>query len=278
MPTNYFVPDGRDFENYFEPDPDGPVVEGFFAADGNYLRYAALSRGSKAGDVAHYRSDGLDVSNIWAGIGTVAYTVPVGDVGNYNGPFGQTCPITWDNGNHLRTYTQFTMRNNGTWDLMGYSTNFVDDRRANQNGGILQNDTNGRVLASGNWLARTGPGAGNGYTVEFVQEAFEWGRVDYPDYAGTANYQVNNARGAFNDQTGQLQNLGNFGLESDRAVLAMLDQIPTANNYSLRDRNAGLSRYNRGWIRVYVRRNGQTLLSFRVAWNNQNRWIKSNDA
>jgi hypothetical protein len=279
MATLYKVPDDRDFEDYFEPDPNGPSIPGYNGPDDQPLRFAALSRGSKFPDVQYRDANESDITNTWAGKGTVAYTVPsIGDLGNYNRPFGLTAPIDWDTGNHLRTRTQFTVRNNGTWDLYGFSTNFVDDTRRTHAGAILTNATNGLLLGNGNWLASPTAGGGNEYTVEFVQEGFDWGRVDYPDFSGTINYQSGNARGSFNDQTGSIQGLGTYALSGDCQFNGVLDQTPTTSNYSLRDKNAGLSRYNRGIVRVNIKRGGNTVLSFRVLFNNENRWLKTDDA
>ena len=64
-----------DFDALFDPDVmgDGPPATGY-ASNGVALRYAALKYGTKRADVG-FRTNGVDVANLWAAKGTAAYSI-----------------------------------------------------------------------------------------------------------------------------------------------------------------------------------------------------------
>lgn len=277
MPTSYFVPDGRDFDQYFEPDPTGPTVEGYFNGDGSPLRFADVNRGSKPADVAYYRGDGVDVSNVWAGIGTVAYTIPPGDMGSPN-PYLNTVPIRFFGvGARTYSYVEMVMRANGTIDVISFSTNFVDDTRRTLANQRAWNDNPARLVQQGQWLANIGGNTG-GYTVEFAQEGpLEWGWLDIPRNV-PMTYHPYEQRGAFSNYIGEIQGLGEFSLNGDVAVRGFFDQEGlSAGNGSLVDGNGALRLYNRGVVRCTIKRNGVPQQVFFFRFHNANQWFNTRD-
>ncbi len=273
MASLFYNAAGQDFDDLFEPDPNGPVADNFYRADGSPLRYASLSYGSRIGDVNHYLSDGRDLASIWAGRGTVAYTVgSIGDMGSYDNIVAYAPSVDWYPA-HCRTSCDFILRRNGTWQFIQYSRNFRARAVRTRSGAVGYLYPEGSVVAQGNWAQNPRGDFGDAYTVDFVQEAFEWGRVDYPGSAGQLVYQPNNTNSKVDNLTGSIEGLGtNIPLWDDRVFRGVLDQNTTANMNGQRDRNAGWSTYNRGIVRVYIKRNGATVLTFRVLFNNQNRF------
>lgn len=284
---------GTGFDQLFEPDANGVSIPGFYGADGQLLKFASLANGSKIANVEHYHPDGPDVTNYWAGAGTVAYTYPLGDIGTYDVTANMIQPVNW--GNRITSSFDLYMKSDGTYQIWRFGTNWVDDTRSSNSQNIINPGVPGQSVpagqpagtpvgvlwSQGKWLQTPGAGKGAAYTMEVSVEASEWGRTDYAFVPPTSwYYNVNLDYGVFNTDAGVVTNVGTHSLASDVIIRGLLDQTPLANNYHDPniDRNGGLSRYWRGRVRIKIFRNGVLALSFRFLFHTQNRWINSDDA
>lgn len=109
--TTYFNRAGATFDDLFEPDPEGVTIPGFYASNGTtLLKYAPLSKGEKIANVEHYHGSGPDVTNYWAGKGTVRYVTPVIPFGYMN--------ASWTYNARGVTFVQITMMRDGRWQMM----------------------------------------------------------------------------------------------------------------------------------------------------------------
>lgn len=274
--SNYELRNGGSFLDAFEPDPSGPTITGYEDASGNLLRFAPISAGSKGPNVEYYTENDIDVSNIWAQKGSVAYTVPsLADVGNYDAPYTQVASVTRDAGQRLSSKYELVMQADGYLILKLTTTNFQNDTNlATQTGTRLYNYPNGLEVYRTNWAASPAPGVGSGYTVSFYLENTQWGRVNYPVVPPTMSNRIVEAGstlGSLTTYDGSVTGLGeNFPLSSDCSVFGLLDHTLTAA--APLDPNGGLSRYYRGIVRVVIRRNGVDALTFRFRFFNENRF------
>lgn len=73
MTTLFFNRANVDFDDLFERDPAGVAIPGFNDEFNNPLLFASIELGTKIADVEHYHPTPphLDVTNYWAGKGTV---------------------------------------------------------------------------------------------------------------------------------------------------------------------------------------------------------------
>lgn len=278
MASLYFNRANVDFDDLFEPDSSGVTIPGFYEADGvTLLKYASVANGSKIADVEHYTSGGADVSTVWAGKGTVSYVKAMPDLGAYDSTLIMVVPINF--ATRMRASLELTMANDGTYKVVLYGTNFIDDTRVS-NGQNVTNPADGVVMQSGQWLIKTGAGKGAGYTLETSIGNTEWGRTDYNVIPPTSwVYQANSYLGSLNTYTGTTEGIGSFSLDTTRVVKGILDMTPTGNNdnSSCKDKNGGFSRYWRGRINCRVLRNGVVMDTFVFSFHVQLRWTNTGD-
>lgn len=274
MSNLYMRLDGVGFDDLFEPDPNGVQIPGFYAADGvTLLRYAPLSAGSKIADVTHFHPDGPDVTNYWAGKGTVAYVVPsMPDIGGYDFPFSNADSVDWYPARVLNRIV-FAMKRDGTYSLRMYTRNFVaivvKTKKGNNLGYLYPDGVN---LNLGNWAESPRPDFGDGYTIDYTLEHSEYGRwwirVNHVDHQFQPGIY-----GGFDNQIGTITGIGTgLTLDQDRVIEVMADMNATRNNWDQRDPNAALRRYNRGRVYCVVKRNGQPVLTFRYYYCMTNTW------
>lgn len=276
MATLYFNRANQDFDDLFEADASGATIPGYYASDGvTLLKYASVADGSKIADVEHYTAEGVDVTNVWAGKGTVSYVQAMPDVGQYDPTLIMVGPITF--ATRMRSSLELTMASDGTWKLMLYGTNFIDDTRTANNVNFT-NPADGVVLSAGNWLIQTGAGKGAGYTLETSVVNTEYGRTDYNVIPPTSwVYQVNSLMGHFNTYAGTTEGIGTFSLDTTRVVKGILDMTPTGDNSPYKDKNGAFSRYWRGQINCRILRNGVVMDTFVFSFHVQLRWSNTGD-
>lgn len=275
MTTLYTAADGLDFDDKYEQDSDGISIPGFYAADGvTLLKYAPLSKGGRTSDAGYYHPEGPDVSNYWAGKGTVTYTVAsMSDLGRYTFPMKQTGAAghveSW---NETYSSVEFTLRRNGTWAFYLYDTNYYNDKSmvSSPGGRTLLNYPEGVLLASGNWAQVPSSNFGDSYTVDFELEQYEWGWHNFPTTPATETntiFSANTVRGSWTlPVSGGVDGLGtNIPVNTDVTVRGRLGLDALGNgNGSYEDKNGGLSHYARGIIKVTIKRGGVQVLQFRV--------------
>lgn len=276
MTVNYRNSAGVDFDDLFEPEQSGNGAQdgAFRKSNGAPLRYAALSYGSKIANVNYRSSNGSDVTNLWAGKGSVSYINPIPNLGQYEPTPYMVQPATFMD--RLMGRFDLTLTSTGTWFYTFRSTNYVDDHRQLQGGAPVNNLPEGVTLASGNWLQHPGAGAGAPYDVTAGITDTEWGRTDYTVIPPTTwVYQPNSTLGSFNTYQGSFVGTGNQQLSSDWTLSMILDITPTGNNNNsgVLDYNGGISRYWRGHVSVGIRRAGVLQFSFAVAFHLQDRWV-----
>lgn len=266
--SNFFNAANVDFNQLFEPDPSGPTVPGFYQADGvTLLRYAALANGSKIPNVLHYHPDGYDVTNVWAGAGTVTYTVPsLPDIGTLDSPVSDAPTVDWHPARALSRMVLIIKRN-GTMELWQYTRNFVATVVRNRAGGLGYLYPDGRLLGTWNWAQTPRADFGDNYTLDVQQESIESGRWWIPGNHSQMAWQPG-IYGSFNIQQGVLTGTGTgMPINVDRPIDMTQDMSSLTNNSGQRDPEGALRRYTRGQILVTIRRNGNAVLQFRFRYN-----------
>lgn len=270
----YFDAGGTDFDNKFEPETNGngnqdPKIIG---PNGLPLRYASRSLGGDAGATGFYRTDGGgDLSTLWAARGSVAYLV---NPPSYNGQafFNAAESVTW--GDRLYCDVFLNVYNNGTWQLIGTSTNYITDNVPAYNKAAIYNYSGGRLISQGNWAQNPGGGVGNNYQLETGLASFESGWVDYPTTGGAGINHPGGFRGPSAIQANGMVNAGVFSLNGNVGVGISLNAQGNSGNSSYKDKNSGLSWYNLGTISVTIRstQNGNIAVNGQVVIRNEIRW------
>jgi hypothetical protein len=280
MTSFYRNPAGSDWDDLFEPETSGNGIgDNFYRRnDGSVIRYAARSLGGKIPDVAYTSSLGYgDVTNMWAGRGTVAYL--------QNPPtYGQSAvtaaeSVTW--GDRLYSDIFLNLYPDGTWSITSVTTNYVTDNVPAYGQYGIYNYSGGRTLAAGYWASNPGAGIGNGYQVEAAITSFVSGWRDYPvsavgapgvdhpgGFKGPSSIQQNGIAGA-----------GVRGLGGVVSIGIILQAQGTSGNSSYKDNNQGLSWYNQGTASVTIRsvNNGNIAVNATVTFaHNEIRWGPTN--
>lgn len=162
MPSLFFNAANVDFDDLFEPDPAGVTVPGFYAADGvTLLRYAGIVNGTKIPDVLHFDESGSDVTNYWAGKGTVSYVTSVSG----------TVRANWTQPVAALTRCSLTLNRNGTWQMFGTASQL--------NGNDYP--TAPADTESGTWFPNAPSTIGDDYDVRFtwilVEDTGGWSKT-----------------------------------------------------------------------------------------------------
>ncbi len=236
------------------------------------LRYASIVNGSKIPDVLHFHPDGPDVTNYWAGFGTVAYTVPsMSDIGTSASPVSDASAVDWYPARTLSRMV-LTIKRNGQLTLEQYTRNFVATVVRNRAGGLGYLYPDGRLLETRNWAQTPRADFGDSYTMDVSSEWQEHGRWWIPSNHSLMQWQPG-IYGSFDNQVGTLIGLGtNIPLNADRVIEIMADMSALTNNSSQRDPEGALRRYNRGRFLITIKRNGNPVLQFRFHYCTVNSW------
>lgn len=265
MGEHYYAPNGPSFNDLYEPDSNGVVIPGYYDVSGNPLRYAPINLGSRAQDAGFYHPDGPDVSNYWAARGSVGYTNAMGDIGSYDGPYADCFTDRWypaRGNNHL----WLKWNRNGTWSIGLSTRNYTSLVARSGGGGIGYMYPDGKEVAAGNWAQNPRGDFGDSYTISVNTEQHENGRWWIPMPANPATWQWQpGAPGRWLNSTwATISGLGNdMPCNQDRIFELVCDLSTQDGNWVYRDPNASLRIYNRGWLRVVVKRNGNPVLNFR---------------
>lgn len=279
MTTTFRNAAGSDFDDLFEPETNGNGIgDGFYRrSDGSALRFAARNLGNKIPDVAYTSSLGYgDVTNQWAGRGTVAYLL---NPPSFNG-LSYSAPaeaVTW--GDRLLCQIFLNLYSDGTWNVIHTSSNYKTDEVSKYGQYGVDNYSGGRVLGSGYWASNPNAGIGSAYQAEVGQVSASWGWVDYPSFGGQARnkypgswkgpstLQQNNAYGNGVTNMGGVVNIG-----------LVLQAQGTDGNSKYKDRNSGLSWFNSTTFSVTIRSlfNGNLAANGQIYFENEIRWGPTN--
>lgn len=264
--TTFYNRSGQTFDQLFEPDSAGPTITGFYNSSGSLIRYAPRSAGSKIANVEFYNSSGSDVTNHWAGRGTVSYTVPsMPDIGTLS-PMFHTPAVSVSAGRRTLCRSVLTIKRNGTWNWTWYSRNFVAlvVRGHGSRATDYHLHPDGLLHQQGNWAQTPVSNFGDNYTMDVVQELLEYGRRWITVEGGAEQWQMGGNYGAFNNQSASWIGLGtNISLNQDREIDLHADMTNLEDVGRYRDPPGGLRRFSRGTVLIRIKRNGNTVLQFR---------------
>lgn len=189
--TTYYNRAGASFESLFEPDPNGPTIPGYYGSNGQLLRFASIQRGSKIANVEHYHTDGPDVTNYWAGKGTVHYVTP--DI-----PFGHM-EAFWRYPVRGVTFVQISMFRNGRWEMAAGAYQ--------ESGNDYPSDPN--EVRTGRWYPDAPSDIGDQYDVRF--------KVTLNYDTGNFNHSVSNGASSW------------MRLDTTRTIRTQVSGRPTSN-------------------------------------------------
>lgn len=294
MATGFRNRAGADWEDLFEPEVGGNGVGDpkFRRSNGSIIRFAKRSLGTAVANVEAGRTDGQgDAATLWAKKGSVAYlnTNTNGTLTFQGLDVGVWCSgVTYAD----RLTAKFTMYvySDGRWALYAMSSNYKNDNVWQYGVGsssprTADNSSTPFLVSSGTWAKNVGAGVGASYLVDatMVGEAGDPSgvvRYGWRDYYSTNSglytdhYPGFRGNGTVHANGGV--NLGtNLSLGTTRVFEFSLDVTGVTGNSSLKDRNSGLSWFNRSRLYLTIKNaaapsiaaTGGMLMLNAIRWN-----------